>query len=75
MPVLVLSPEAAAAVLALLLYPARFTHAAAANRVAPAVHTRLVALFGLGGGGGQSNESPNSSRNEDKSPPLWPAEA
>lgn len=73
MPVLVLSPEAAAAVLALLLYPARFTHAAAANRVAPAVHTRLVALFGLGGG--QSNESPNSSRNEDKSPPLWPAEA
>lgn len=50
MPVLLLSPEAAAAVLALLLHPARLTHAAAASRVTPAVHTRLLALFGLGGG-------------------------
>lgn len=71
---LLLSPEAAAAVLALLLYPARLTHAATASRVAPAVYTRFVALFSLGGGG-QSSESPKSSRNEDKSPPLWPAEA
>lgn len=71
---LLLSPEAAAAVLALLLYPARLTHAAAASRVTPTVHTRLVALFGLGGGG-QSEDSPDSSRNENESPPLWPAEA